>query len=344
VAQPVAATTPAPTVPSGTAAGTNEVLAEWGGEGITVGEVTGALDSMRRRCGRAATRTSVLSLVVSSGPGPGADGLYRLCRAVHPGRTVLLFCEPGRRLRLDGRATLRHRRVDGREIWWEEIALTVRGRVCSHLDSLVEPLTLSELPVAVWYPAEVPSPRSRLVRAADLVILDTEAALAATGDGDLRGVSELARRHAVSDLTWLRLGAWRQLLAGLFEAPSARGFLGGVDLARVEGPAPARQLLAGWLADRLGLRPNRVEVVEARRASVQLTSRSEGRAARFRVTGDEDGHRVSSSGDWEGGSPTEAVVALPEDPVAASLRDALTTFEHDLIYEQAVAASLDLLA
>ncbi len=323
---------------------TGEVLAEWSGEGITIGEVTAALDSMRRRSGRAATRTSVLSLVVVSALNDLAPpyDLSGLCRAVHPGRTVLLWCEPGSRLRLDARASLRHRVVEGREMWWEEVAVSVHGRACSHLDSLVGPLTLSELPVAVWYPGRVPSPRDRLIGAADVVIIDTAVSLSA--GADLAGVVGLFARHRVVDMTWIRLRPWRELLAGLFEPYRTRDFLGGIDLARVEGPVPERHLLAGWLADRLGLAPARVQVAESEVISALLTSRVRGRVARFRVEGDADTGRVTATAEVEGSEAVETALTLPDNPAAASLRQALIRLERDPIYERSVTAGLGLSA
>ena len=63
---------------------------------------------------------------------------------------------------------------------------------------------------------------------------------------------------AVSDLSWTRLTPWRRLIAQFFDSPSLQPYLDrltAVDIEHDAGSAAQALLLAGWLAARLGWRP-----------------------------------------------------------------------------------------
>ena len=119
---------------------------------------------------------------------------------------------------LDGRAALFATDADGHQVYFEEVRLTVAGQAAHHLDSVVEPFTLSDLPVAVWYVGDVPEPNDPLLSVATAVIVDSRDA---AGSGRMRSLLELARRRTVVDLSWIRLRPWRELLADLFASPPA---------------------------------------------------------------------------------------------------------------------------
>src|SRR5205085_853152 len=205
-------------------------LGTWQSDGVTVGQVESALSDLRRHEERAAVRTSVLTLVVVAKDAEEADQTLDVVRhlgARHPSRTLVLVPEDdGDESRLDANAAVRLLERDGRTVCVEEVILEVRGRARHHLDSLVEPFTLPDLPVAVWLPSRLPSAGDPLLEAADRVIVDTRV-VGSQADA-LSKLASLSKRCAVTDLSWTRLKPWRQLLASLFEGAVYRPFLDGV--------------------------------------------------------------------------------------------------------------------
>ncbi|HVM02151.1 MAG TPA: glucose-6-phosphate dehydrogenase assembly protein OpcA, partial [Acidimicrobiales bacterium] len=202
-------------------------LGSWRGENVRLSQVIDALGELRRGGQRTATRASVTNLVLVAADD---DEVERACNAVHrlgrrhPGRNIVVLPRPGARPDGVDASVLLHGSVaEGRPVWSEDIRLQVRGAPAEHLASLVEPLTLPDLPVAVWFVRGVPEPGDALVRAADSVVVD---------------------------LCWARLLPLRQLLAAQFDAPAVAPYARRVHRAEVGGPPAARLLLAGWLVAR----------------------------------------------------------------------------------------------
>ena len=131
----------------------------------------------------------------------------------------------------------------GHQVNFEEVTLVVGGQAASHLDSLVEAFTLSDLPVPVWYVGDIPDP-------ADPCSRWPPPCSSTPATPWIRGrtarVLELARRRTVVDLSWIRLAPWRELLAGLFEPVSRRPWLravrAGGGLGQGRSPPSARRL------------------------------------------------------------------------------------------------------
>ncbi len=231
---------------------------------------------------------------------------------------------------------------DGRALCFEEVRLLVRGPARYHLDSIVGPFALPDVPLVVWLPASLPSPGDPLLDVADRLVVDSRAADESGGDVLARAAT-LARRLPVTDLSWIRMAPWRSLLAGLFEGSVNRPFLDGVDRVEVAGNRGPRQLLGGWLLRRLGLTPARVELRPAGHVSVCIEATDpQGRRGRFCVTRAGAERVLSSSVDIENGPHLEQVLQMQERWPVLALAGALTNVGHDEPYEEALAGSREL--
>lgn len=317
-------------------------LGSWRGEGVRLGQVLEALAELRRGEQRTATRASVTNLVLVARD----DGeVARACAAVHrlgrrhPGRNIALLplpdeAPPG----IDAEVLLHGSGATGPPVWSEDVRLVVRGEPSHHLRSLIEPLTLAEIPVAVWFVSRLPDPAEPLLASASAVLVDSEA----LGDDGLAALARLARRPVLVDLCWIRLRPWRQLLGGLFELPGCRPFLGGVRSVEAWGPPSPRRLLAGWAATRLGVLPGAVHLRHEAEPGVRLVADHDGRSATFVVEQAEGagGAVVRAAAELPDGERRHDRVSLPEDPLAWSLGEALTTPVRDRAHGQALQAAL----
>jgi glucose-6-phosphate dehydrogenase assembly protein OpcA len=307
-----------------------------------MGAVLDALDRMRHGEQRTATRTSVVSLVVVATDEGEED---RACQATrklggrHPGRTITVRCVGGddEEARVDATVTLEGSEAEGVDIWWENICLRVAGRPARHLDSLVSPLALPDLPRVVWFVGRLPTPSDPLLDLAHAVLVDTKEA---PGDTAFATVAEVARRHPVVDLCWVRLRPWRRLLAGLFDGTAYQPFVHHVTAAEVEGKEAPRRLLGGWLVDRLGLAPEAVTLRDARHVSMRLVAEVDGTVGRFEVTRRVGERVVRAGARVEGGPGHDDVLSLPDESLPWSLADALTHLGRDRGYERALQSLL----
>jgi glucose-6-phosphate dehydrogenase assembly protein OpcA len=319
-------------------------LSLWSEEAVKVGDVVVALEELRRPEPMPATRTSVLTLcIVGSDP----EEVERAKAAVHelggrhPARVIHLVLDPeadGGPPGIDAEIRLLGGEAEGHELWFEDVELVVHGPATGHLDSLIEPLTLADLPVVAWFVDELPSPSDPMLRAADVLLVDSR---------ELGGIDcfstlvELARSHPVVDLSWARLRPWRELRAGLFEGPDFRPFVHHVRRAEVAGRTGPRHLIGGWLTDRLALSRSQLHLEPADHVSIRLHAElpDTGRRGVFEaVRGDE--RRVRARADVESGPTTTAVVDLPEATPAWGLADALSHLERDDVYQRALGRAL----
>ena len=322
-------------------------LGSWRGENVRLGQVLEALSDLRRGGQRTATRVCVTNLVVVTG---AEDDVERACDAVrhlgrrHPGRNIVLVASPDAEPDgIDASVLLHGSVAEGHPVWSEDIRLDVRGAPASHLDSLVEPLTLPDLPVAVWYVRSVPRPGDPLLRAADTVLVDADS----LGGGDdvrtgLAALDRLTRRHVVVDLCWARLRPWRQLLAARFDVPDVRPYASQVRQIAVEGPVGARVLLAGWLTARLAVPASAVILTDAPSPAVRLVAgdRDDAVVVSVAQVAGAAGASVRSEATLGGRPGREDRLSQPDDPLAWSLGEALTRLRRDRVYGQALQAAL----
>jgi glucose-6-phosphate dehydrogenase assembly protein OpcA len=324
--------------------GSVTTIGSWEAENVTVGQVEAALSDLRRHEVRAAVRTSVVNLVTVVDDQREADAalevVYEL-GARHPSRTVVVVVgDDGDGRGIDAAVAVHAVDGDGTAMSHEDVVLHVRGRARYHLDSLVEPFTIPDLPVVVWLPAHLPSPGDPLLDVAHSLVVDSRAVPEA---GDvLRRISALTRRRPVNDLSWIRLAPWRSQLAGLFEGGVCRPFLDGVRKVEVAGNHGPRYLLGGWLLRRLNLRPEAVTLEAAEHASMRLTAVSEGRTGTFRVRRTGSERVIESSIDIEGGPCVQQTMRIRRQWPGLSLASALTRMSGDEIYCVALDGALAL--
>lgn len=333
-------------------------LAEWTGRGTNVGEVLGQLEGLRQRGQRSlAARTSVVTLVVLA---PSAVDAWDAVATVHrfgghhPARSIVLVPHPDGPSRLDARVSLTAAEAGGHQVWFEDVVLSVSGPAAGRLGSLIEPFTLSDLPVAAWYLGAAPRADDDLIVAADAVLVDSKLAVGEQGgdaadDGPagalpervtLDAVVELFGRLPVIDLAWIRLRPWRELLASMVDGDAFRPALDDLTSATVTGKAGARALLGGWLASRLQLPAGTIHLDAGRHASVVLRGRVHGRAAIFSVERMAGERLVRASASVEDGPSFTDVLALPEPDPSWALSQALSALRTDPVYEDAVRAGL----
>jgi glucose-6-phosphate dehydrogenase assembly protein OpcA len=329
------------------AAQVQTTIGSWESDNVTVGQVESALTELRRHEQRAAVRTSVLTLVTvvrSEAECELARSIISDLGARHPSRTLVIVAlddEPDAPNGTDAAVWVHALEREGRAVCFEEVVLQVRGKARHHLDSVVEPFALPDVPMVVWLPAGLPSPGDPLMQAADRVVVDSRAVAEAGGDVLARSAT-LARRLPVADLSWMRLEQWRSMLAGLFEGALYRPFLHAVDRVEVCGNYGPRYLLGGWLMRRLELPPSRVQLAPADHVSVVIHAVSDGRKGTFKVVRPGAERAIKSCVDIEDGPQVEQMVVMRQQWPSLALASALTRVGHDEIYEEALAGVRDL--
>jgi glucose-6-phosphate dehydrogenase assembly protein OpcA len=223
-------------------------------------------------------RASVLNLIVTVPDEPSAGRVVETMMGLgfrHPSRAVVLVANPdasGPTVDASVSAHCHAVQLAEEQVCYEEVVLTVRGEAAEHLDGIVAPLLIHDLPTLAWWPANPPFTDpvfDQLVDLSDKLIIDS------SDFGDLlvgyRRLANLRRRSGVGDLAWKRLGWWQELTAQFFDAPRFRRYLPNLNRVRIKyalpatvtadgggtqptGPAsPIAQaiLYASWIASRL---------------------------------------------------------------------------------------------
>jgi glucose-6-phosphate dehydrogenase assembly protein OpcA len=229
------------------------------------------------------SRASVLNLIVTVVDSEAADRVVHTLIDLgvrHPSRAIVLVPEAGTGLEpLDARiSTHCHDAIGGGDrVCYEEVVLSVRGEAAYHLNGIVAPLLIHDLPTHIWWPGDPPFTDpvfDQLVEMGDRVIVDSSDFSDLLSG--LRRTATMRRRSGVGDLSWERLTWWQELTAQFFDAPRFRRYLPNLSRLRIryalapqssagrgddEDVAPgvasplAQSLLyAGWIATRLGWR------------------------------------------------------------------------------------------
>lgn len=146
--------------------------------------------------------------------------------------------------RLDGQL-----RVGGDAGAGEVVVLRIAGPLSGHASSVVLPFLLPDTPVVAWWPGQAPD-----VPAEDpLGKLAIRRITDATGAADpLASIKGRLQGYTAgdTDLAWSRITYWRALLCSSLEQPPYEP----ITSALVSGlkDEPALDILAGWLASRIG--------------------------------------------------------------------------------------------
>lgn len=325
-------------------------IAEWSGRDVSVADVTAAMTDLRHHHRAAAVQTSVLTLVVVARP----EGIARAREVVddlganNPSRMVLISMDagagahpPGSQSVLDASVALKVARREQTCVCFDEVSLVVRGPARYHLDSLVGPFALGDLPVVVWLPDDLPSTGDPLLGSVDRIVIDSRAVAQDRPDTFSR-IAAIGRRLPVADLSWYRLESWRWTLAGLFTGVHNRRFLRNVEEVEVAGNFGPRTLLAGWLASRLALVPEQVRAVPAAHVAIRIEASQGGRHGTFTVARPSDERCLESSIEIEGRPSLRQVVRMRRRWPALALTSALTAVGPDETYMASLEASLAL--
>ena len=220
----------------------------------------------------AVTRACTLTLLVYVESDEAASEVNNLVAEVtrqNPCRAIIMMLEPdaspsGLEAWVSAHC---HLPVAGeKQVCSEQITLRARGEAGQGLASVVLPLTVSGLPIFLWWRAGNFSPPpyfDQILRVTPHIIVDT-ARFSPRGTHlqELAAwVNKFSGRIQLTDLNWSRVTPWRQLIAQCFDSPDRRPYLDRLSEVRIEYEQDSARLvtqraqgllLAGWLASRLG--------------------------------------------------------------------------------------------
>lgn len=291
----------------------------------TTAAVNKKMVELRERGGAVALGRVLTLVIITDDGGPTEEAVDAANDASreHPCR-VLVLARGAKRAaaRLDAQI-----RVGGDAGASEVLVLRMYGPLAAQGASITVPLLLPDAPVVAWWPGEPPAvpaddPVGRLAQRRI-----TDAAVARSP------LKALAQRHASyaagdTDLAWSRLTLWRGLLAAALDQPPYED----VTRATVAGAAdsPSTDLLAGWLAAKLGVPVTRLRAsVAGGLESVRLV-RPSGDVALVRTDG-----KVGVLS--QPGQP-ERRVALQRRPLRDCLAEELRRLDPDEIYQEALSS------
>jgi glucose-6-phosphate dehydrogenase assembly protein OpcA len=161
----------------------------------------------------------------------------------------------------------------------ERVEIEIGPRHLSKLDTIVDPLLVSDLATMVWAPHGHDEAIDALRRLAQIVLVDTQDEPDVARS--LERVQDLSQHAYVVDLAWLRSTPWRERVAAAFDPPQLRSSLGNVTAVTVrhrDDSLAAAMLFCGWLSSRLGWKPGPLS-----RSDRVLTGHARGRRQEVRI-------------------------------------------------------------
>ena len=220
----------------------------------------------------AVTRACTLTLLIYVESDEAADEVNNLVAEVtrqNPCRAIIMMLEPeaspsGLEAWVSAHCHLPE--AGEKQVCSEQITIRARGEAGQGLASVVLPLTVSGLPIFLWWRAGDFSPPpyfDPILRLTQHVIVDT-ARFSPSGTHlqDLAAwLHKFAGRIQLTDLNWSRITPWRELIAQCFDSPDRRPYLDRLSEVRIEYEQDSARLvtqraqallLTGWLASRLG--------------------------------------------------------------------------------------------
>lgn len=218
-------------------------------------------------------RTSVLNLIVTVRDEAASNRILETLLSLgarHPSRAIILQADENAQGEpLDARIRTHCRNGESHpgRICFEQLALTVRGEAARHLDGIVAPLVIHDLPTDVWWPNDPPFDDpvfDQLVEMGDRLVVNSTHF--SDLSGGLKRLAAMRRRAGVGDIAWERLSPWMELTAQFFDAPRFRRYLPNLSRLRIKyavpetddghHPSPEAEALlyAGWIATRLAWR------------------------------------------------------------------------------------------
>ena len=217
----------------------------------TTSAIHEALTQAQRRMGGPASGM-VLTLIIVTDEAEQYDAVRAANQAgrEHPSRILAVITrKPKSESRLDAEIRV------GETGPGETILLRMYGPLGQHADSVVAPLLAPDVPVVTWWPDEAPpSPYGDPLG----IVAQRRVTDAAASDSPKEMLLTLAKAYQPgdTDLSWTRSTPWRSLLAATLDQPYPE-LLSGEVLA--EAANPTADLIAAWLALRLGIEVQRGE-------------------------------------------------------------------------------------
>jgi glucose-6-phosphate dehydrogenase assembly protein OpcA len=210
---------------------------------------------------RAFVPARVMNLVVIVERAFRGEVENRLARVgrYHPSRLVIAAVEDDR-TQLDAWATVAAEDAVHQPghiaVGRERVEVAIGPQHLDSLDSIVDPLLVPDLATMIWAPHGHAAGVDALRRLANIVLIDSQ------DEPEVRAAFEraadLTRSAYVVDLAWLRSTPWRERVAATFDPAPMRRSLGAIDKVVVRhrnDSTAAAALFCGWLASRLGWRP-----------------------------------------------------------------------------------------
>jgi glucose-6-phosphate dehydrogenase assembly protein OpcA len=288
----------------------------------------------------------VLTLVIVTDEGSAYDALKAAGDASreHPSRILVVIKRAGRSHRDKATARLDAEiRVGSDAGNGETVLLRLHGELVHHAESVVLPLLLPDAPVVAWWPEDAPDNPAEhpLGKLAQRRVTDAAAAEDPVAALDVRA-------HAYSpgdtDLAWTRITPWRSVLAAALDQKHSA-----VTRSSVVGEAcnPSTELLAMWLADRLGVPVEREVSDGPGLTAVRLTTadgditldRADARLAKLAMPGQPDRHVALKRRDTADLISEELRRLDPDDVYAATVKFGLKGLASSGPQEAAEAAS-----
>jgi glucose-6-phosphate dehydrogenase assembly protein OpcA len=234
--------------------------AVWSAQDTTPGDIDEALRTLlqqqhaRDDCHAPARVLNLVVVVDREWRGEIMNRLEQVGR-YHASRTILCAVEPGRTT-LDASVVMTvegERKPGDLALTRERVIVEVGEMHLAKLDTIVDPLVVTDLPTVVWSPHGHPEAVDALLHLSQVVLIDSvnepDAARA------LRRAHELGAEAYVVDLAWLRTTPWRERVAAPFDPPRWRPELYRIDSVTVRhrpDSGVAGVLFVGWLGSRLG--------------------------------------------------------------------------------------------
>ncbi|MFJ7628058.1 glucose-6-phosphate dehydrogenase assembly protein OpcA [Streptomyces sp. NPDC097595] len=296
----------------------------------TSSKINQALISARRAVGAPAIGM-VLTLVIVTDEENAYDALKAASDSSreHPSRIIAVIKRLSRspRTRRDARLDAEIR-VGSDSGSGETVVLRLHGELANHAQSVVLPLLLPDAPVVLWWPQDSPADPAKdaLGALAQRRITDTYSAVHPLDELAVRADTY---RPGDTDLAWTRITPWRSMLAAALDQQPEE-----VVSATVEGESdnPSCELLAMWLADRLGVPVERTTSGGPGLTAVRMVTkkgdivldRADGSLATLCMVGQPD-----------------RAVALKRRETAELLAEELRRLDPDNIYESTVKFGVD---
>ena len=235
----------------------------WAGQDTTPAEIEAALrDLLKERHARseAYVPARVLNLVVVADREWRGEIQNRLDQVgrYHASRTILCCVEEGRET-IDAWCTTEGQRAKGPDdvsVLHEQVQLDVGPHHLEHLETIVDPLVVTDLPTLVWSPHGHPEAVDAVLDLAQIVLIDS--VNEPDPGGAVQRALHLAEKTYVVDLAWLRSTPWRERVAFAFDPMQWRGELAKISSVTVKhrpDSLAAGLLFLGWLGTRLGWEP-----------------------------------------------------------------------------------------